>query len=210
MPTTVVYVHGLWLGGAESLGLRRYLARALPCQMRIFRYSPMSAGIDSHAQALGSFLSGITAPTLHLVGHSLGGVVILRSFELGLVPPAPGRVVLLGAPARGSLAAQRFARLPFGRALLGPAAREALLGPRERPWRGDRDLGIIAGNRPVGLGRLLGAWPAPSDGTVLVAETRVEGARAALELPVGHTGFLFSRSVARQTAAFLREGRFES
>ncbi len=210
MDTVVVYVHGLWLSGAESIGLRRYLARTLPCDARVFPYSSLSAGIDGHARALARYLGSITASTLHLVGHSLGGVVILKYFELGFTPPSSGRVVLLGSPVRGSVAARRFAELPFGRALLGPAAREELLGARERRWRGDRDLGIIAGNRPVGLGRLLGTWPAPGDGTVLVEETRVAGARAALELPVGHTGFLFSRAVARQTMLFLRDGHFES
>ncbi len=210
MDTVVVYVHGLWMSGVESIGLRRYLARALPCDARIFPYASLSAGSEGHARALAGYLRGVSAATLHLVGHSLGGAVILKYFELGHTPPAPGRVVLLGSPVRGSVAARRFAGLPFGRALLGPAAREELLPSRERRWQGDRDLGVIAGSRAVGLGRLLGSWPGPGDGTVLVEETRVAGARATLELPVGHTGFLFSRQVARQTMIFLRDGRFES
>jgi hypothetical protein len=50
---------------------------------------------------------------------------------------------------------------------------------------------------------------APSDGTVLVEETDLPGATAQLRLPVSHTGLLFSAEVARQVAAFLRNGRFE-
>jgi len=45
---------------------------------------------------------------------------------------------------------------------------------------------------------------------VKVAETRLAGATAHLVLPVTHSGFLVSREVARQTAAFLRDGRFDA
>jgi hypothetical protein len=81
--------------------------------------------------------------------------------------------------------------------------------PRERRWSCERDLGVIAGDLGVGLGRLLGRMDAPSDGTVLVEETDLPGATAQLRLPVSHTGLVFSAEVARQAAAFLRDGRFE-
>jgi hypothetical protein len=42
----------------------------------------------------------------------------------------------------------------------------------------------------------------------LVEETRLAGAKAQLTLPVSHTGMMVSATVAWQTAAFLRDGRF--
>jgi hypothetical protein len=73
-----------------------------------------------------------------------------------------------------------------------------------------REIGVIAGNYAVGLGRVV-AWdlPLPNDGAVTVAETQVAAACDRVELPVSHTGMLFSRRVALQTAAFLRDGRFD-
>ena len=55
--------------------------------------------------------------------------------------------------------------------MLGLTAHEALLPERDRRWRGERELGIIAGTVPVGFGRFMGPFEAPSDGTVLVEET---------------------------------------
>jgi hypothetical protein len=73
-----------------------------------------------------------------------------------------------------------------------------------------RDIGVVAGNYPFGLGRIF-AWnlPMPNDGAVTVAETQVAAACDRIELPVTHTGMLISRRVAFQTAAFLRDGRFD-
>ena len=50
----------------------------------------------------------------------------------------------------------------------------------------------------------------PSDGTVLVAETRLAGAKQQLTLRTSHSGMVYSSLVARQTATFLREGNFDA
>jgi pimeloyl-ACP methyl ester carboxylesterase len=217
MSAMVVYVHGLWFNGWESAWLRRSLSRELGCETCSFPYSSMSADMAENASALARFLATTQADTLHLVGHSLGGLVILEFFASSLSAQGlpdngrslpPGRVVLLGSPVRGSITAQRLGKLPFGKAILGSAAAGVLLTSRERSWNGARDLGTIAGDVPLGLGRLLGSIDAPNDGTVLVEETCIEGAKERLRLPVTHSGMVFSALVARQTAAFLRDGRF--
>ncbi len=207
MRTVVVYIHGLWLNGWESLLLRRRLSRELNCEALSFSYSSVGVDLRGNAQALAMFLSRLGADTLHLVGHSMGGLMILELFERGAVLP-PGRIVLLGAPVRGSLAARNLAQLPFGRRVLGLTAHEVLLTPRERSWRGARDLGVIAGNLPVGFGRFMGPFAAASDGTVLVEETHLGGAKESLILRTTHSGMVYSPLVARQVASFLRYGRF--
>jgi len=215
--TVVVYVHGLWLSGREGAWLRRRLAQDLGAETVAFSYPSVVADAGANARALGRFLGGIRAETVHLVGHSLGGLVILRFFEERALFEAgaaaarlpPGRVVLLGAPARGSRAARGLTRLPFGKRILGSSAGEELLVPRERAWKGGRELGVIAGDFRVGLGRLVGTGAEPSDGTVLVEETRVDGAKDQLVMRVSHSGMLISGAVARQAGVFLRTGRFE-
>jgi hypothetical protein len=141
----------------------------------------------------------------------LGGLVILKSFEESPEMPArlpPGRIVLLGSPLRGSRTAQNLARLPFGKKIMGLSVNEELIVPRERQWKGARELGVIAGNLGFGLGRLVGKLGGPSDGTVLIEETQLEGAAERVVLRVSHTGMLFSAAVARAAGAFLRTGRF--
>jgi pimeloyl-ACP methyl ester carboxylesterase len=213
MRRVIVYVHGLWFGGFESLALRRRLARALGADCRLFQYSSVDSTCSQIAADLASYLRAIEADVLDIVGHSMGGVVLVEAFgatadlarEL-----APGRIVLTGAPVRGSFSGRRFAQLPFGRALLGRTGEQLLAGPpAERRWSGARDLGVIAGDRSFGLGRLLGPMGGPSDGTVLVAETSLPGATDRLCVRTTHTGLLFSAEVARQVAAFLENGRFK-
>lgn len=217
MSAAVVYVHGLWLNGWEAALLRHRLSRQLDCPTFAFGYSSVTAGATDNARALGGFLAETRTDTLHLVGHSLGGLVILEFFEVGLsadgrqdngLPLPPGRIVLLAPPVRGSRAAQNLARLPFGRRIMGLTANEVLLAPRERRWKGARDLGVIAGDLAFGLGGLAGRLAAPSDGTVLVEETRLAGAKEHLTLRASHSGMMVSAAVARQTGAFLRDGRF--
>jgi Flp pilus assembly protein TadD len=208
--TVVVYVHGLWLWGGESFLLRRRLARELGADCRTFSYRSVSASIDENAAALGAYLGTVRAEALHLVAHSMGGLVILKMFErLGARALPPGRIVFMGSPVRGSLSAVRLVRLPLGRVLLGRSAGEVLLDHSERRWTGGRELGVIAGDRAAGMGRLLGSMDGPSDGTVGAVETDLPGATDSLRLHVSHSGMVFSHEVARQVAAFLREGRFD-
>jgi pimeloyl-ACP methyl ester carboxylesterase len=217
MSTVVVYVHGLWLNGWEAAWLRRRLLRQLGCVTRLFHYASVAADVTANVRALGGYLAELQADTVHLVGHSMGGMLILDFFEHGLSsdglfkngqPLAPGRIVLLGSPVRGSRSAQRLAKWPFGPAIMGATAAHFLLAPPAWRWNGARDLGIIAGDMPFGFGRLVGQIDAPSDGTVLVEETRLMGAKEHLTLSVTHSGMLFSPAVARQIAAFLHDGRF--
>ncbi|MFO1400195.1 MAG: hypothetical protein U1F30_03105 [Steroidobacteraceae bacterium] len=149
------------------------------------------------------------AARVHLVGHSLGGLVILRCVERYPDLP-PGRVVFLGTPAVASAAARRVARFRIGRAAMGPVVAEELLRHHERSWGAERGLGIIAGDQQLSLGRLVTDFTEPNDGTVAVAETRLPGASAHLTLPVSHTGMLLSARVAREVGSFLDHGRFGS
>ena len=213
MSTVVVYVHGLWLTGIEGGLLRKRLGRDLGAETRAFSYASVTSSITANAQALGKFLSQLRADTLHLVGHSLGGLVILKLFDSGEgAKLPPGRIVVLGSPLNGSRAAQNLARLPFGKKILGRGVHEVLLSQsepqRERRWNGQRELGVIAGSLSLGLGRLVGVRGAASDGTILVDETRLSGMSQHLVLKVSHTGLPFSPTVAQQTGAFLSSGSF--
>jgi pimeloyl-ACP methyl ester carboxylesterase len=209
MSTVVVYVHGLWLTGLEGRLLRQRLGHDLNAETYAFRYPSVTADISTNARALGRFLGSLRADALHLVGHSLGGLVIRKLFELGEgAHLPPGRLVCMGSPLNGSRAALNLVRVPFGKLLVGRGVREELLIPRQRRWDGHRDLGVIAGNLSVGLGRIVGISGAPSDGTIFVEETRLAGIAEHLIVPVSHIGLPYSTLVAKQAGAFLRSGKF--
>lgn len=203
----VIYVHGLWMPGGESLLLANRLQREFGFQMHAFPYSAVTWGMEEITANLQSFVRVLEAPAVHFVGHSLGGLVIYRFFERYPGQP-PGRVVFLGTPCLESRAAVAAARSRFVSALMGPSVADELLRPRERSWTFGRPLGIVAGTQPVGLGQFLAGFEEDCDGTVGVSETRLPGAADHIVMPVSHMGMLVSPRVARETGLFLRDGRF--
>jgi len=205
----VIYVHGLWLNGQESVMLRRRLTQGLGCRMHVFHYASVADSMQQITASLQSLVERIApCPILHFVGHSLGGLVIYRYLER-FSPTLPGRVVFLGTPAVTSAAAIGAAqRISIARTMLGRCVGDELLCTRERYWRFPQPLGLIAGTHALGVGRLLTHFDEPNDGSVAVSETRIPGAADSLLLPVSHMGMLISREVARATVHFLREGRF--
>jgi len=172
-----------------------------------FRYPSRQASPPEQARRLAQFLDDIApGQPLHLVAHSLGGLLVL--WLLKQYPQRPvGRILLLGSPVRGSGVAARLARHSVTRWLLGRAWRQGLDGKVPRGAAADREIGIIAGTRGLGMGRLIGGLSRPSDGTVALAETRLPSARQRLELPLSHFGMLFSRAVAKAACRFLKSGR---
>jgi hypothetical protein len=153
-----------------------------------FSYPSISGSMSDHVRGLLEFARAQNSDQLHFVGHSLGG--------------------LLGSPVQGCRAAQGVVRLPFGKAILGAAVNEEVVQCTAREWKGHREIGVIAGSMGLGLGRLFAHLETDHDGTVLVEETRLPGAKDHIVLETSHTGMLFSPEVAEQAAYFLTHGVF--
>src|SRR5579859_3206161 len=100
----VVFLHGLWMNRfamhylVHELARRGYRASALG-------YRSFSQTLDEHVALLARRVVATTADVVHLVGHSLGGLVVLRYLQRA-ADPRIRRAVLLGAPISGCLAAQ--------------------------------------------------------------------------------------------------------
>jgi pimeloyl-ACP methyl ester carboxylesterase len=150
------------------------------------------------------------APRLHLVTHSMGGI-LLRCYLRDHPVPNLGRVVMLAPPNAGSELADRLKPTWLYRTINGPAGQE--LGTEDLPralgpWpAGQGELGIIAGDRS--LNPLFSSWlPGPSDGKVTVASTRLAGMADFMVVPSSHTWLAWRGAVIRQIRLFLRSGRF--
>jgi pimeloyl-ACP methyl ester carboxylesterase len=202
---TVVLVHGLWLHGAVFFAFRRWLARQ-GFAVSTFSYPSVRVGLCDNARSLADHLRRIEGDSLFLVGHSLGGLVVLSMLEK-FPDPRVRRVVLMGSPCRGSHCASVLQRTPALSRIVGRSLGDWLARAATVDGAGP-EIGTLAGSRSIGLGRLIPGLPGPNDGVVSLEETRLNGTRDSITLPVGHSQMLFSPLCARQVASFLDTGRF--
>ena len=200
----VIVLHGIWMRGIAMLPLSRRL-RAAGFSVDTLDYPSVVGSWNDSASRLANHWREPAGRKVHIVGHSLGGMLALdvAAQHSGL---PDGRIVCLGSPLRGSAAAGRMGRLPGGHWLLGQSAE--ILKSGLAPWRGQRPVGVIAGSMPIGLGSVLGVLKPPHDGTVSVEETRLDGIDEHRVVEHTHTGLAFSNDVAELVIGFLRDGRF--
>ena len=197
-------MHGLWV---NSMIMRLLGYRISRCGFDVsyFSYASARTTLEQNAARLSRFAAALSVNTVHWVGHSLGGIVILKMLEQ-CPEPRTGRIVLMGSPSAGSYAARALAKTAAGRWLLG---RSTPLVETKVALHGKYEIGVIAGCRGLGLGRLmLHGLPRPNDGVVTVEETHLSGMQDHIVLQVSHSGMLFSSRAAKQVCAFLKAGRF--
>lgn len=216
--TLVILLHGLH----QNPWIMRPLAKRLQAQgfpTHQQGYASLKDRIERHSTRLHHWLEQHHDPDtpFHMVGHSLGGLVI-RDFIARYPKWQVARCVTLGTPHNGSITADYFKRIaPL---FVGRSYQGALDGSTAALADGV-SLGVIAGNSPHGLGQVflqhhqrkhhkhsLSGQHA-HDGTVYVSETQLANASDHITLPVSHTGMLVNQAVANQTAYFLRHGHFK-
>ena len=191
----VVLVHGLLRTPRSWITVRRHLERE-DFSTGVFGYPSLRGGLEPHGRALAAELCRFDVrgrfARVHLVGHSLGNLVI-RAALAHVRPKNLGRVVMLVPPNRGSSVARRLARLlgdlfPVLRDLSdadGSAARQLAFPPME--------AGVIA---------------ARFDHVVAESSTHCPGEADHLLVGASHGWLMYRPSVQRAIVAFLRTGQF--
>ena len=223
MPTNnrVVLIHGLH----QAPFIMRPMAKRLQSQgftTHQYGYRSLRDGITINSKRLNAWLENNHNPQqpIDLVGHSLGGLVI-RDFVSQYPQWHIGNCVTLGTPHLGSICADYIWQLTP--AIVGKSYLDALDGT-VAPLPEHIHLGVIAGNKPKGLGQLVLGYHnrklnkmdtdsllknRAHDGTVYVEETKLLSAADHLIMPVSHTGMLIDKNVAQQVSYFLQNGQFQ-
>ena len=207
----IICLHGIWMPGAELIFLKHRLQTQHGYKCEMFTYPSVNGTLDENAQLLADFVLAQNLDDVHLIGHSLGGVLALRM--LAMHPEIPvARVICLGSPLCGSRAATVLRANDLGKIILGKTISEGVVEKSASEWATEvtnqHDVGVIAGTISLGIGRIVTNFEGENDGTVAVDETRLPGAKDHICLPVNHTGLVMSKDVVDQAANFLRRGEF--
>lgn len=207
----VVLLHGLGRTHRSMAPLRRYLdglgyttwSRTYPSRQRTIQDLADEVS-DWIRRDLGDRpIVGVT--------HSMGGILVRYMRER-----LPWRgVVMLAPPNQGSLVAAHLSDHPLFRWAFGPAGRQ-LADAADWPAP-PGPFAVVAGTRGPSWGNVpswlihrLRVFPAgePHDGTVRVAETRLDGMIAFAEVDASHT-FLMNHPATRGLVRqFLQTGGF--
>ena len=147
--------------------------------------------------------------TIHFVTHSLGGILVRQYFSENQIDNM-GRVVMLGPPNQGSIAADEMRGVPGFDWINGPAGLQLGKGEESVPLKlgpPDFEFAVIAGNQtidPVTSAVL----EDPDDGRVSVSDTRLEGMKDFRVVNASHAFIMQKTQVFALVEKFLREGTF--
>ena len=209
----VILLHGLGRSGASMLAVEWHLSRK-GYTVENITYPSLQHPIEQLSKL--AISEGLTkcatknATTVHLVTHSLGGI-LLRHYLSEHAIPNLGRVVMLGPPNQGSQLADQIQASAVIKFLQPPAALQLGTGHNSVPKKLDAvsfDLGIIAGSknyRPF----IAQDINEPNDGTVSIEETKVKGMNDFIVLPVTHTFMMWDANALNQVFSFINTGSFQ-
>lgn len=209
----VVLLHGLGRSAASMQPLAAALQQAGYLtfnQSYPSRRYPIERLVELALDPALDFCARQQASHIHIVTHSLGGILVRQKLQRSSLFPI-SRVVMLGPPNQGSEVVDYLRNWRLFRWITGPAGQQ--LGRDQQALVRQlqpvaAQVGVIAGNRSAD------PWfnflfAGQHDGKVSVQSTRLPEMQDFIELPVGHTFMMRDDEVIRQTLTFLRDGCFQ-
>ena len=166
---------------------------------------------EQNAQRLFTQLQKKRHDTVHFVGHSLGGIVIMHLLNIHQQVRenriAHGRVVLIATPIKGSdFARWLYAKRGF-KWLMGRCAVGGLLNGLPETLDG-RETGVMYGSARRGMSALIYNPDQPNDGLVNQVETQLDAAQDTICMPQSHGLMVFSKASTDLAIHFLQHGWF--
>ncbi len=208
----VILVHGL--------GRRKSSMRALQDALEGAGFTVVNWDYTSTRQSIEESAKGLYEcyalnakhyARIHFVTHSLGGIVVRCMLKQFIVEKL-GRIVMLAPPNQGSAVARlllngplKWATGPAGQELKSKAELDAICAtPTE-------NVLIIAGTKSSDIRNPVswvsqGTLDKPNDGTVAVAETRLDGVDNLIQIDASHTTLPSHPAAIAATVRFI-EGR---
>ena len=174
--------------------------------VRRFAYPSWQGNLDDNVHLLSEFVNETSGSAIHVVAHSLGGIVALNLLSQEQ-KSGIRRLVLLGTPYAGCHCGITLANSFILSGLVGHTLKDWFNRPRFELSHAV-EIGVIAGTSPIGLGRIIPGLARPNDGVVSVDETCIKEAKDSISLAVNHSGMLVSKICADQISHFLRTGNF--
>ncbi|MCU7836091.1 MAG: alpha/beta hydrolase [gamma proteobacterium symbiont of Taylorina sp.] len=162
---------------------------------------------DTISDALSRCIKG---SKINFVTHSMGGILVRQYLSTKSIENM-GRVVMLGPPNQGSQVVDTLKNIPGFKLMNGPAGMQLGTGKMDIPRKlgtANFDVGIIAGSRSINL-VLSAMLPNPDDGKVSVENTKLEGMKDHITLPVTHPFMMKNDVVINQVVHYLKYGKFK-
>lgn len=200
---TVVLLHGMGRTRA-SMAILAQRFRGAGYETANFPYSQKGPTLDQLSDSLRAFVEAeVKTPRYHLIGHSLGNIIIRNAFRKGF-RPGLGRIVMLAPPNRPARAAKLLKENPIFVWATGDS------GQRLSADEFYKDLpvppvefAVIAGDKGQSL-----TFKEPNDGLVEVEGTRLEGMAAFAIVHHAHTFLMNAGDTFALAKGFLETGRF--
>lgn len=201
---TVVLLHGLGRTRASLLFLQLYLQRAGFATKNFPYRTSGGTTLDDITRELHRYIEDeVDTPRYHLVGHSLGNIIIRNGFRAPY-PQGLSRIVMIAPPNRPARLAKELRDNPLFKLLSGDAGQK--LGDdafyRELPVP-TCEFGIIAGSKGQSV-----TFDEPNDGVVALERTKLVHMNDWVEVDNIHTFIMNSRTTREHVVTFLREGKF--
>lgn len=195
----VVLVHGLWMKSWTWNTYRRFL-ESHGYKVYLFGYKTTQQSFELTLTQLTAFVNSRPESTVHLVVHSMGGILTMRALPY---IKKSGKLMMLGSPVNGSRVAQKLKKMGWDTGLLKHASEPLTAGVSMPEVL--RPSMMIAGTSPFGLGRLIERRLGVSDGTVGVDETQADWIDQHQTIHSSHMGLLRNSDAMQKTLDFLND-----
>lgn len=200
---TVVLLHGMGRTRASMAVLAKRFRDAGYATAN-FPYDQKGPSLDELSDSLRAFIeSEVKTPRYHLVGHSLGNIILRNGFRKGY-RQGLGRIVMLAPPNRPARAAKLLKANPIFVWATGDSGQRLSSDDfyKDLPIP-PVEFAVIAGDKGQPL-----TFKEPNDGLVEVEGTRLHGMAAFAVVHHAHTFLMNAQDTFALAKGFLEAGRF--